>query len=120
MTRVLARRASEANSSAVLASVQEDVVPIFTSAKGLSSAIFAIEASPTLLPIASDFTHFGNFGGMGNKGERDGFSVSQVRGCSVLMRLRSNDLGSDKIDTVHVTPYILSRSHGDAVTIAVV
>ncbi len=46
---------------------------------------------------------------MGNKGERDGFSVSQVRGCSVLMRLRSNDLGSDKTDTpysleVTVTP----------------
>ena len=44
---------------------------------------------------------------MGNKGERDGFAVSQPRGCSVLMRLRSNDLGSDKIDTVHVNPYSL-------------
>jgi hypothetical protein len=46
---------------------------------------------------------------MGNKGERDGFAVSQPRGCSVLMRLRSNDLGSDKTDTpysleVTVTP----------------
>ena len=41
---------------------------------------------------------------MGNKGERDGFAVSQPRGCSVLMRLRSNDLGSDKTDT----PYSLA------------
>ena len=39
------------------------------------------------------------------KGERDGFLVSQPRGCSVLLRLRSNDLGSDKTDT----PYSLSR-----------
>ena len=48
---------------------------------------------------------------MGNKGERDGSSVSQVRGCSVLMRLigRSTTcqrLGSDESDT----PYSLDQN----------
>ena len=48
---------------------------------------------------------------MGNKGERDGSSVSQVRGCSVLMRLigRSTTcqrLGSDETDT----PYSLDQN----------
>ena len=66
----------------------------------------------TLLPIASDFTHFGNFGGMGNKGERDGFSVCQVRGCSVLMRLRSpaNDV-TWGVTNLKPTPPTLSLRH---------
>ena len=52
---------------------------------------------------------------MGNKGERDGFAVSQPRGCSVLMRLRSNDLGSDKTDTPYSLAQDLTRLNRDIV-----
>ena len=51
------------------------------------------------------------------KGERDGFLVSQPRGCSVLLRLGSNDLGSDKTDTPYSLEAGLAAPHAIDVTI---
>ena len=45
---------------------------------------------------------------MGNKGKPKDFSLLG-QGCSVLLRLRPDDLGSDKTDTPYYLPKSLTR-----------